>query len=94
MIHLTRLNQNQVVLNSDLIEHVERTPDTVISLTTGTKLLVLETPDEVVDRVIEFRRTILQGLATPETAMASVSCPTGHYLPTDGEEVAGGKHHG
>jgi flagellar protein FlbD len=58
MIRLTRLNHTSVVLNSDLIEHVEVTPDTVISLTTGQKIVVLESTDEVVERVIEFRRAI------------------------------------
>jgi flagellar protein FlbD len=58
MIHLTRINRVPLVLNSDLIEHVEATPDTVISLTTGQKILVLESPTEVVERVIQFRRSI------------------------------------
>ncbi len=61
MIHLTRLNHTPVVLNSDLIEHVETTPDTVISLTTGQKLMVLETAEEIIERVVRFRRSILQG---------------------------------
>ena len=61
MIRLTRLNHVPLVLNSDLIEHLEVTPDTVISLTTGQKIMVLESADEVVDRVIEFRRAILHG---------------------------------
>jgi flagellar protein FlbD len=59
MIHLTRINRVPLVLNSDLIEHVEATPDTVISLTTGQKILVLESPAEVVDRVVQFRRSVL-----------------------------------
>jgi flagellar protein FlbD len=58
MIRLTRINKVPLVLNSDLIEHVEVTPDTVISLTTGQKLVVLESADEVVQKVIEFRRAI------------------------------------
>jgi flagellar protein FlbD len=58
MIRLTRINHVPLVLNSDLIEHVEVTPDTVISLTTGQKFVVLETPEEVIQRVIEFRRAI------------------------------------
>ena len=62
MIQLTRLNHVPVVLNSDLIEHLEVTPDTVISLTTGQKMMVLESAEEVVNRVIEFRRKIYQGL--------------------------------
>lgn len=58
MIRLTRINHVPMVLNSDLIEHVEVTPDTVISLTTGQKFVVLESTDEVIDRVIAFRRAI------------------------------------
>ncbi len=61
MISLTRLNQVPLVLNSDLIEHIEMTPDTVIALTNGQKFMVRETPDEVVERVIQFRREILGG---------------------------------
>ncbi len=58
MIRLTRINKVPLVLNSDLIEHVEVTPDTVIALTTGQKLVVLESADEVIRKVIEFRRAI------------------------------------
>lgn len=60
MIHLTRLNHVPLILNADLIEHVEVTPDTVVTLTSGQKFLVLESAEEVVDKVIEFRRTILR----------------------------------
>ncbi|HLK49913.1 MAG TPA: flagellar FlbD family protein [Bryobacteraceae bacterium] len=59
MIYVTRLNHTPVVLNCDLIEHIETTPDTVISLTTGQKMMVLESADEVVDRVIRYRRSLL-----------------------------------
>lgn len=62
MIRLTRINHVPFVLNSDLIEHVEVTPDTMIALTSGQKFMVLESADEVIAKVIEFRRTI----ATPE----------------------------
>jgi flagellar protein FlbD len=58
MIRLTRINRVPLVLNSDLIEHVETTPDTVIALTTGQKLVVLESAEEVIQKVIEFRRLI------------------------------------
>ncbi|HTQ54212.1 MAG TPA: flagellar FlbD family protein [Bryobacteraceae bacterium] len=64
MIHLTRLNHVPVVLNADLIEMIEVTPDTVIRLTTGEKLVVLEPAEEVVRLVLEFRRAI-QGGARP-----------------------------
>lgn len=59
MIYVTRLNHTPVVLNCDLIEHVETTPDTVISLTNGQKMMVLESADEIIERVVRFRRSIL-----------------------------------
>lgn len=62
MIHLTRINRSPLVLNSDLIEYIEKTPDTVVSLTNGLKLLVRESPDEIVAKVIEFRQCILGGV--------------------------------
>lgn len=74
MINLTRINRVPLVLNSDLIEYIEKTPDTVVSLTNGLKLLVLESPDEIVDRVIGFRRCIVKGLpdgAPPHAAQSS-----------------------
>jgi flagellar protein FlbD len=63
MIQLTRLNHAPLVLNSDLIEHMEVTPDTVVTLTTGQKIVVLESAEEVVERIIQFRRTVLAGAA-------------------------------
>lgn len=62
MIHLTRLNHIPTVINSDLIEYIEATPDTVVALTSGQKVLVLEPVDEVIARVVEFRRSILHGV--------------------------------
>jgi flagellar protein FlbD len=62
MIQLTRLNHIPLVLNSDLIEHIEVTPDTVITLTNGQIIRVLESADEVVTRVVNFRRSIYQDL--------------------------------
>jgi flagellar protein FlbD len=59
MIRLTRISHVPVVLNSDLIEHIETTPDTVISMTTGQKVVVLESADEVIRRVVEFRRMLI-----------------------------------
>ncbi|MCU1274332.1 MAG: flagellar FlbD family protein [Bryobacterales bacterium] len=61
MIQLTRLNHVPLVLNSDLIEHMEVTPDTVVTLTTGQKIVVLESAEEVVERIIRFRRSIISG---------------------------------
>ena len=60
MIKLTRLSHESLVLNSDLIEYLEATPDTVITLTTGQKLRVSETADEVIARIVEFKRTVFE----------------------------------
>ena len=58
MVRLTRLNRAPLVLNSDLIEHIDITPDTVITLTTGQILRVRETAEEVIQRIVEFRRRV------------------------------------
>ena len=58
MICLTRLNQTTLVLNSDLIEHIDVTPDTVITLTSGQILRVRESVEEVIRRVVDYRRRI------------------------------------
>ena len=56
MITVTRFDHSDFILNADLIEIVESLPDTHITLVTGKKILVKQTADEVVARVIEFRR--------------------------------------
>jgi flagellar protein FlbD len=61
MICLTRLNHAQLVVNADRIEHIEMTPDTVISMAGGQRITVLESADQVIEKVIEFRRSILAG---------------------------------
>ena len=58
MIALTRLNGHPLMLNCDLIESLEATPDTVVTLTSGNKLIVRDSMDEVRDKIIEFKRRI------------------------------------
>ncbi len=58
MIEVTKLNGSKILINSDLIETVEETPDTVVSLTTGKKLLVKESRQEVKNLVKSFRKEI------------------------------------
>lgn len=58
MISLTRLNGSKYYLNADLIMSVEGTPDTVISLTNGTKFIVKDRPEEVVHLVIQYQRLV------------------------------------
>src|SRR5271165_5709576 len=62
MIQLTRLNNHPLVVNSDLIKFVEQAPDTVITLVNGDKIVVRESAQEVLDRVVGFRRSVLQGI--------------------------------
>ena len=61
MIQLTRLNHESLVVNTDLIVLVEANPDTVLALTTGERIRVLESPTEVVAKAIEYKREIARG---------------------------------
>jgi flagellar protein FlbD len=63
VIRLTRLNNQSLTVNSDLIKFVEQSPDTLITLVTGEKIVVRESAEEVLARLIEFRRSVLQGLS-------------------------------
>lgn len=58
MIILTKLRGEEFVLNSDLIETITETPDTTILLINGKRLIVKESRDEVVEKVVEFRKRI------------------------------------
>jgi len=71
MIQLTRLNNTALIVNSDLVKFVEQSPDTVITLVNGEKILVREKADEVLNRIVEFRRSVLRGML-----------PTADRLPT------------
>jgi flagellar protein FlbD len=62
MIQLTRLNNHPLVVNSDLIKFVEQAPDTVITLVNGDKIVVRESAQDVLERVVGFRRSVLQGI--------------------------------
>jgi flagellar protein FlbD len=70
MIKLTRLNSIPIYLNPDLIEHIDATPDTVITLTSGPKFLVLENAEDVCDKVLAYRRSIVAGQGLAEHGMA------------------------
>jgi|YelNatPaOPRAMG01_1025707.scaffolds.fasta_scaffold03371_14 flagellar protein FlbD len=59
MIPVTRMNNQRIHLNPDLIESVEESGDTVLILTNGHRLVVRESAEEVVRRVIEYRRALL-----------------------------------
>ena len=56
MIKVTRLNESGLVINTDLIEFIEAIPDTIISLTTGKKIMIRESVDEIIEKVEEYKR--------------------------------------
>jgi flagellar protein FlbD len=56
MIKLTRFDGSEVAVNAELVKFVEAAPDTIVTLTSDQKILVLETVDEVIDRVISYRK--------------------------------------
>ena len=56
MIKVSRINGTELVINADLIEFIEAAPDTIISLTTGNKIVVRDSTDEIIEKVAKFRR--------------------------------------
>ena len=67
MIQVTRLNGEIFFVNSDMIEFIESTPDTVIALTSGRRVVVQEAPEQLLERTVIFRRKIYTKL--PELLM-------------------------
>lgn len=68
MIEVSRLNGSIYFLNPDMILTLEATPDTVITLTTGEKLMVRESPQEIIDRFVVFKRRIVCELPEIKTS--------------------------
>lgn len=56
MISITRLNGKEMLVNAELIEFIESTPDTIITTSSGKKVIVQDSVEEVVRKVIEYRR--------------------------------------
>lgn len=75
MISLTRLSGTAFLLNADLIERVDCTPDTVVTLVDGTKYIVAESLDTVRDAVIDYRSAIVARAALPEAATVAPARP-------------------
>lgn len=76
MIGLTRLNRKPVVVNAELIKLVEHAPDTVLTLITGEKLVVLESVEEVTQRVIRYRNQ-LNAHSEPDLPAPCTRVPAG-----------------
>ena len=71
MIAVHRLRGEPMFLNADLVESIEATPDTVLTLVDGRRIVVADSPEDVADRIIEFRASVLvsaaelRGASTP-----------------------------
>ena len=78
MIQLTRLNNKPLMVNSDLIKFIEQSPDTLVTLISGEKIVVLEQAEEVRNRIIDFRRSVLRAVASswdPSSAHSPLARP-------------------
>jgi len=62
MIRVTRLNHEPFFVNADLIEFIEATPDTVLTLATGKKVVVCEKAEDIVAKIIAYKKQIFQGV--------------------------------
>lgn len=60
MVKLTRLNNTILVVNAELIEFIESTPDTIVTLTTGRKVVVRESVDDVIGKVVGYKQSFMQ----------------------------------
>jgi flagellar protein FlbD len=86
MIRLTRLNNRPLVVNSDLIKFIENAPDTVITLITGEKIVVLETAEQVMNKILQFRHELRKAHPTHPT-VGTESAPTVYpEYPWDADE--------
>ena len=91
MIHLTRLNGNPLVVNSDLIKYAESSPDTMLTLLSGEKIVVLESCDDVVNRTLAYRGRVfaeaaghLQALSWTPMPPSPVALPEPAPAPVSG----------
>jgi flagellar protein FlbD len=75
MIRLTRLNNQAFSVNSDLIKFVEQSPDTLITLINGEKIVVKENVEEILRRIVAFRRSVLEGLSSAWDSSSSHLAP-------------------
>lgn len=66
MVHLTRLNGSKIVINADLIEFIEELPDTIVTLSTGQKIMVNESAEDIIEKVKEYKRAIFSRPITGE----------------------------
>ena len=89
VIRLTRLNNQPLAINSDLIKWVESAPDSVITLISGEKVVVKETVEQIISQVVAFRRALLAGLSLPAADGSTLSVPA-EAGDEDGQSSQGG----
>jgi flagellar protein FlbD len=77
MFWATRISGQEIVINADLVEVVETTPDTVITLIDGKKYVVEESAQEIIDRVVQYRAAII---GVPQPAPATARKGTVHRM--------------
>ncbi len=83
MIPVTRMNNQRIYLNPDLIESVEESGDTVLVLTNGHRLSVRECATEVVKRVVEYRKSLISGLYSGGPTQENLEEPPPLWDDTD-----------
>jgi flagellar protein FlbD len=84
VICVTRLNGTEVVVNADLIETVEATPETVITLVDGKQYFVIDTTEQVVERIRLFRAAVIRDVDEPQVAPPAP--PTLYVLPRTSDQ--------
>ena len=84
MISVTRLDGREFTLNADLIESIESNPDTFIRLVNGDSFIVLESREQIVERVIAYRRQIFQCSASTNPD----DVPCAKRVPSSGGRAA------
>ena len=60
MVKVTKINGAQLVINAELVELIEFTPDTIVTLTTGKKIILKDGVDDLIRRIVEYRRRVLE----------------------------------
>lgn len=95
LIEVTRFHDEPAIINAELIEMIEARPDTIITMTTGRKIIVTESVEELVQKVIEYRQAIRPIIRTNAPALP-VNCPA-KVCPLDvipggsgGDDAGGG----
>ena len=91
MIIVTRLNGSEIVVNADLIETVESTPDTIVTLVDGTRYVVEESPSDLIEKIQTYRAAVLRftGDAAAAAAAPSTQSDRGHVVKLHSDEGEG-----